>query len=255
MVPLSQFASMTRSIAPLAVNHQGQFPSVTLSFNLAPKSTVGEAVSVMRRTAADLNMPASIATSFQGNAQAFQNSLSSTPILILAALVAVYLILGMLYESTIHPLTIISTLPSAGLGALLTLMLFGMPLDVIGIIGIILLIGIVKKNGIMLVDFALVGQRERGLSSEDAIHEACRLRFRPILMTTLCALLAGVPLTGTGSEIRQPLGYAIVGGLLVSQLLTLFTTPVVYIYMDRISGWLYSRSRPQSPDIARTSNP
>jgi hydrophobe/amphiphile efflux-1 (HAE1) family protein len=258
MVPLSQFASMTRSIAPLAVNHQGQFPSVTLSFNLAPKSTVGEAVSVMRRTAADLNMPASIATSFQGNAQAFQNSLSSTPILILAALVAVYLILGMLYESTIHPLTIISTLPSAGLGALLTLMLFGMPLDVIGIIGIILLIGIVKKNGIMLVDFALVGQRVRGLSNEDAIHEACRLRFRPILMTTLCALLAGVPLmlgTGTGSEIRQPLGYAIVGGLLVSQLLTLFTTPVVYIYMDRISGWLYSRSRPQSPDIAGTSNP
>jgi len=249
---------MTRSIAPLAVNHQGQFPSVTLSFNLAPKSTIGEVVSVIRRTVADLQMPASIATSFQGNAQAFQNSLSSTPILILAALVAVYLILGMLYESTIHPLTIISTLPSAGLGALLTLMLFGMPLDVIGIIGIILLIGIVKKNGIMLVDFALVGQRERGLSSEDAIHEACRLRFRPILMTTLCALLAGVPLmlgTGTGSEIRQPLGYAIVGGLLVSQLLTLFTTPVVYIYMDRISGWLYSRSRPQSPDIARTSNP
>ncbi len=258
MVPLSQFASMTRSIAPLAVNHQGQFPSVTLSFNLAPKSTIGEAVSVIRRIAADLHMPASIATSFQGNAQAFQSSLSSTHILILAALVAVYLILGMLYESMIHPLTIISTLPSAGLGALLTLTLFGMPLDVIGIIGIILLIGIVKKNGIMLVDFALVGQRERGLSTEDAIHEACRLRFRPILMTTLCALLAGVPLmlgTGTGSEIRQPLGYAIVGGLLVSQLLTLFTTPVVYIYMDRISGWLYSRSRPQSPDIARTSNP
>jgi HAE1 family hydrophobic/amphiphilic exporter-1 len=186
-------------------------------------------------------MPFSIATSFQGSAQAFQNSLGSTPILILAALVAVYLILGMLYESTIHPITIISTLPSAGLGALLTLMLFGMPLDVIGIIGIILLIGIVKKNGIMLIDFALQGQRERGLSSEDAIHEACRLRFRPILMTTLCALLGGVPLmvgTGTGSEIRQPLGYAIVGGLLVSQILTLFTTPVVYLYMDRLSEWL-----------------
>jgi len=257
MVPLSQFASITRSIAPLAVNHQGQFPSVTLSFNLAPKSTIGEAVSVMHRAAAGLHMPASIATSFQGNAQAFQSSLSSTPILILAALVAVYLILGMLYESTIHPLTIISTLPSAGLGALLTLMLFGMPLDVIGIIGIILLIGIVKKNGIMLVDFALTAERERGLNSEEAIHEACRLRFRPILMTTLCAMLGGVPLmlgTGTGSEIRQPLGYAIVGGLLVSQLLTLFTTPVVYIYMDRISGWLYGRSRPQSPEIARTSN-
>jgi biotin carboxyl carrier protein len=177
-------------------------------------------------------------------------------ILILAALVAVYLILGMLYESTIHPITIISTLPSAGLGALLTLMLFGMPLDVIGIIGIILLIGIVKKNGIMLIDFALEGQRQRGLSSEDAIHEACRLRFRPILMTTLCALLAGVPLmvgTGTGSEIRQPLGFAMVGGLLVSQLLTLFTTPVVYIYMDRISAWLGDRSRSQSPSKDDTS--
>src|SRR5277367_37346 len=186
-------------------------------------------------------MPSSIATSFQGSAQAFQSSLGSTPILILAALVAVYLILGMLYESTIHPLTIISTLPSAGLGALLTLMIFGMPLDVIGIIGIILLIGIVKKNGIMLVDFALESQRERGLSSEDAIHEACRLRFRPILMTTMCALLAGIPLmlgTGIGSEIRQPLGYTIVGGLLVSQVLTLFTTPVVYIYMDRLGHWL-----------------
>jgi HAE1 family hydrophobic/amphiphilic exporter-1 len=198
----------------------------------------------IQQAANALHLPRSIATSFQGSAQAFQNSLSSTPILILAALIAVYLILGMLYESTIHPITIISTLPSAGLGALLTLMLFGMPLDVIGIIGIILLIGIVKKNGIMLVDFALVGQRERGLSTEGAIHEACRLRFRPILMTTMCALLGGVPLalgTGIGSEIRQPLGYAIVGGLLVSQLLTLFTTPVVYIYMDRLGHWLRRR--------------
>jgi len=235
MVPLSQLASITPSVAPLAINHQGQFPSVTLSFNLAANSTIGDAVTAIRKTATDLHLPASLATSFQGNAQAFQSSLSSTPILIVAALVAVYIILGILYESTIHPLTIISTLPSAGLGALLTLMLFGMPLDVIGIIGIILLIGIVKKNGIMLIDFALEAERERGLSSEEAIHEACRLRFRPILMTTLCALLAGVPLmlgTGTGSEIRQPLGYAMVGGLLVSQLLTLFTTPIVYIYMD-----------------------
>jgi HAE1 family hydrophobic/amphiphilic exporter-1 len=253
MVPLSQLASVTPAIAPLAVNHQGQFPSVTLSFNLATNSTIGDAVTAIRRATADLHLPPSIATSFQGNAQAFQSSLSSTPILILAALVAIYIILGMLYESTIHPLTIISTLPSAGLGALLTLVLFGMPLDVIGIIGIILLIGIVKKNGIMLIDFALASQRERGLTSEDAIHEACRLRFRPILMTTLCALLAGIPLmigTGTGSEIRQPLGYAIVGGLLVSQVLTLFTTPVVYIYMDRINGWLYGRSRSKSSDIA-----
>jgi multidrug efflux pump subunit AcrB len=257
MVPLSQVATVTPAVAPLAVNHQGQFPSVTLSFNLATNSTIGEAVTAVRRATADLQLPASVATSFQGSAQAFQSSLSSTPILIVAALVAVYIILGMLYESTIHPLTIISTLPSAGLGALLTLMLFGMPLDVIGIIGIILLIGIVKKNGIMLIDFALEAQRERGLSGEDAIHEACRLRFRPILMTTLCALLAGIPLmvgTGTGSEIRQPLGYAIVGGLLVSQVLTLFTTPVVYIYMDRLSDWLSDRSRPQ-PVTAATSKP
>jgi len=244
MVPLSQFATVSPSTAPLAINHQGQFPSVTLSFNLAPNSTIGAAVSAVQKAAADLHMPPSIATSFQGNAQAFQSSLSSTPILILAALVAIYLILGVLYESTIHPLTIISTLPSAGLGALLTLMLVGMPLDVIGIIGIILLIGIVKKNGIMLVDFALAEERDHGLSAEEAIHRACLLRFRPILMTTLAALLGGVPLmlgTGTGSQIRQPLGYAIVGGLLISQLLTLFTTPVVYIYMDRLSGWLERR--------------
>jgi hydrophobe/amphiphile efflux-1 (HAE1) family protein len=243
-VPLSEFASITSIVAPIAVNHQGQFPSVTLSFNLPPNVSIGEAVTAIQQATRDLHLPRSIATSFQGSAQAFQNSLSSTPILILAALIAIYIILGTLYESTIHPLTIISTLPSAGLGALLTLMLFGMPLDVIGIIGIILLIGIVKKNGIMLVDFALAAQRERGLGTEAAIHEACRLRFRPILMTTMCALLAGVPLmlgTGIGSEIRQPLGYAIVGGLLVSQLLTLFTTPVVYIYMDRLADWLGRR--------------
>ena len=249
-VPLSQFAKITRTTGPLAINHQGQFPSVTLSFNLAPNTAIGDAVTAIQKTAADLHLPPSIAASFQGSAQAFQSSLSSTPILILAALVAVYIILGMLYESTIHPITIISTLPSAGLGALLTLTLFGLPLDVIGIIGIILLIGIVKKNGIMLVDFALAGQRERGLSTEDAIHEACLLRFRPILMTTMCALLAGIPLmlgTGIGSEIRQPLGYTIVGGLLVSQLLTLFTTPVIYIYMDRL-GNLPSRRRATRPE-------
>ena len=243
-VPLSEFATMTSTVAPIAVNHQGQFPSVTLSFNLPTNVSIGAAVTAIQNDAADLHLPRSIATSFQGSAQAFQNSLSSTPILILAALIAVYIILGMLYESTIHPITIISTLPSAGLGALLTLTLFGMTLDVIGIIGIILLIGIVKKNGIMLVDFALVEEREHGLGTEDAIHKACLLRFRPILMTTMCALLAGVPLmlgTGIGSEIRQPLGYAIVGGLLVSQVLTLFTTPVVYIYMDRLGHWLSHR--------------
>jgi len=257
-VPLSQLATITSTVAPIAVNHQGQFPSVTLSFNLPPNVSIGEAVTAIQQATAELHLPPSIATNFQGSAQAFQSSLSSTPILILAALIAVYIILGMLYESTIHPITIISTLPSAGLGALLTLMLFGMPLDVIGIIGIILLIGIVKKNGIMLVDFALVGQRERGLSTEEAIHEACRLRFRPILMTTMCALLAGVPLmlgTGIGSEIRQPLGYAIVGGLLVSQLLTLFTTPVVYIYMDRLGHWLGHRHRgAAAQSVAREAN-
>ena len=229
-VPLSQIASLQSGLAPIAINHQGQFPSVTINFNLAPGVTIGEAVSAVERTTAELKLPPSIATSFQGNAQAFQASLSSTPPLILAALFAVYIIRGMLYESTIHPLTILSTLPSAGLGALATLMLVGRPLDVIGIIGIILLIGIVKKNGIMLVDVALEGQRDRGLSAQSAIHEACRLRFRPVLMTTMCASFGGVPLmlgTGTGSEIRQPLGYAIVGGLLVSQLLTLFTTPIV----------------------------
>jgi hydrophobe/amphiphile efflux-1 (HAE1) family protein len=248
-VPLSEIAKITSTVAPIAINHQGQFPSVTLSFNLPPHVSIGAAVSAIQQAAKELHLPASIATSFQGSAQAFQNSLGGTPILILAALIAVYIILGMLYESTIHPITIISTLPSAGLGALLTLMLVGMPLDVIGIIGIILLIGIVKKNGIMLVDFALVGQRERGLSTEEAIHEAARLRFRPILMTTMCALLGGLPLmlgTGIGSEIRRPLGYAIVGGLLVSQLLTLFTTPVIFIYMDRL-GQLLGRRRRAAP--------
>jgi multidrug efflux pump subunit AcrB len=253
MVPLSQIARLIPAVTPIVVNHQGQFPSVTLSFNLAPGATIGAAVSAVQRATADLRLPRSIATSFQGNAQAFQSSLSTTPPLILAALFAVYIILGVLYESTIHPLTILSTLPSAGLGALVTLMLVGRPLDVIGIIGIILLIGIVKKNGIMLVDVALEEQRDRGLSSEEAIHHACLLRFRPILMTTMCALFGGVPLmlgTGTGSEIRQPLGYAIVGGLLVSQVLTLFTTPVVFIYMDKIGQALSAPSHAKPSHLA-----
>jgi hydrophobe/amphiphile efflux-1 (HAE1) family protein len=250
-VPLSQFVTIVPSVAPLAVDHQGQFPSVTLSFNLSPGSSVGSAVAAIQKAAQALHMPASIATSFQGNAQAFQASLRSTPILIIAALIAVYLILGMLYESAIHPITILSTLPSAGIGALLTLIAFGFNLDVIGLIGIILLIGIVKKNGIMLIDFALDAERHRGLTPEESIYQACVLRFRPILMTTMAALLGGVPLmlgTGTGSEIRQPLGYSIVGGLLLSQLLTLFTTPVVYLYLDRLAGWI-RRLRSRSADI------
>jgi HAE1 family hydrophobic/amphiphilic exporter-1 len=240
MVPLSELATQQTTLAPLSVNHQGQFPSVTLSFNLKDSAPLGPAVAAINQAMQSLHVPGTVQASFQGNAQAFQASLSSTPVLIVAALIAVYIILGMLYENTIHPLTIISTLPSAGAGALLVPLLFGFGLDVMGIIGIILLIGIVKKNGIMLVDFALEAERHQGMTPEQLIYEACRLRFRPILMTTMCALLGGLPLmlsNGTGSELRQPLGYAMVGGLVVSQLLTLFTTPVVYIYMARLSRW------------------
>ncbi len=252
MVPLSELVTQQPTVVPLAVNHQGQFPSVTLSFNLKGNAPLGPAVQAIQQTMASLHVPPTIQANFQGNAQAFQDSLSSTPILILAALIAVYIILGMLYENTIHPLTIISTLPAAGLGALLVLLVCGFGLDIMGIIGIILLIGIVKKNGIMLVDFALEAERERGLSTEDAIHEACLMRFRPIMMTTMCALLGGLPLmlsNGTGSELRHPLGYAMVGGLVVSQVLTLFTTPVVYLYMDRLSHWL-ARARSEERHVA-----
>jgi len=240
LVPLAAFARFAPSVAPLAVNHQGQFPAVTISFNLAPGVALGQAVAAIERATAALALPASLRTSFQGTAQAFQASLANEPLLILAAIVTVYIVLGVLYESYIHPLTILSTLPSAGVGALLALLLCRMDLDVIALIGIILLIGIVKKNAIMMIDFALEAERREGKPPEAAIYEACLLRFRPIMMTTMAALLGGLPLalgTGTGAELRRPLGVAIVGGLLVSQILTLYTTPVIYLYMDRLALW------------------
>ena len=241
-VPLSTLVDSVVKVAPLVVNHQGQFPSVTISFNLLPGTAIGQAVGAIQQIEKQLGKPLSLQTSFQGNAQAFGASLSSTPVLIAAALFVIYLILGVLYESLIHPITIISTLPSAGLGALLLLMAVHYDLSVIAIVGIILLIGIVKKNGIMLVDFAQHVEHEQGLTAEESIYRACIMRFRPILMTTMAALLGGVPMmlgSGVGSELRQPLGYAIVGGLALSQVLTLYTTPVVYIYLDRLQTWLF----------------
>jgi multidrug efflux pump len=239
-VPLSAFTKLTPTTTPLAVNHRGLFPAVTLSFNLPDGVALGDAVDAINAATTEMHMPSTITSQFSGTAQAFQDSLSNEPILILTALIAVYIVLGVLYESYIHPITIISTLPSAGVGALLALLICRVELSVIALIGIILLIGIVKKNAIMMIDFALDSQRNHGKSAEDAIYEACLLRFRPITMTTMAALLGALPLafgTGTGSELRRPLGIAIVGGLIVSQMLTLFTTPVVYLYMDELPRW------------------
>ena len=244
-VPLSAFAHFQRASEALSINHQGQFPAVTVSFNLSPNAALGSAISAIDKVQQDMHFPPSLQADFQGTAASFKNSLSNEALLILAALVTVYIVLGVLYESFIHPITILSTLPSAGVGALLALMLFGQDLSVVAIIGIILLIGIVKKNGIMMVDFALEGEREHGKNSTDAIYEASLLRFRPIMMTTMAALLGGLPLalgTGIGSEIRRPLGIAMVGGLLLSQALTLYTTPVIYIFFDTL-GQRFSRWR------------
>jgi hydrophobe/amphiphile efflux-1 (HAE1) family protein len=245
-VPISTLVDTAIKVSPLVINHQGQFPSVTISFNLAPGVALGPAVSTIENAVKELSPPLSLQTSFQGNAQAFGASLKSTPILIAAALFVIYLILGILYESLVHPVTILSTLPAAGLGALLLLMAAHFDLSVIAIVGILLLIGIVKKNGIMLVDFAQQVELGEGLTAEQSIYRACMLRFRPILMTTMAALLGAVPMmlgTGTGSEIRQPLGYAIVGGLAVSQILTLYTTPVIYIYFDQLQTWMMRRRK------------
>ena len=240
-VPLSAFTHYEPTATSLAVNHQGQVPSITLSFNLAPGVALGDGVRVIEAATRELGLPASIRGSFQGTAQAFQASLKNQPLLILAALITVYIVLGVLYESYIHPITILSTLPSAGVGAVAALMLFRTDLSLIAIIGVILLIGIVKKNGIMMVDFAIAAERNEGKSPEEAISEACLLRFRPIMMTTMAALLGALPLalgTGVGSELRRPLGIAIVGGLIFSQMMTLYTTPVVYLYMDRFRLWV-----------------
>jgi HAE1 family hydrophobic/amphiphilic exporter-1 len=259
MVPLSAMTKYdTQHVTYLSINHQGQFPAVTLSFNLAPGAALGDAVNAINRVSASMRLPATIQGNFQGTAQAFQSSLKSQPYLILAALVAVYIILGMLYESYIHPLTILSTLPSAGVGALLVLLIFHIDLSVMALIGIILLIGIVKKNGIMMVDFAIQAEREQHLSSHDAIRQACLLRFRPIMMTTMAALLGALPLAlgrGTGSELRQPLGYTMVGGLILSQALTLFTTPVIYLYLDEFSLRFKRRRREKHPEAPTVEPP
>jgi multidrug efflux pump subunit AcrB len=253
-VPLSAVTKYTASTAPLAVNHQGQIPSVTFSFNLAPGFALGDAVDSIDDVEKQMGIPASVQSSYQGAAQAYQDSLSSEPILVAAAIFSVYIVLGILYESFIHPITILSTIPSAGVGALLALLVTHIDLTVISLIGIILLIGIVKKNAILMIDFAISEERQSGKSPEEAIYQACLLRFRPIMMTTMAALLGGVPLAigaGVGSELRRPLGVAIVGGLILSQMLTLFTTPVMYLYLDRMRIRLAKLRGGQMPEAVK----
>jgi multidrug efflux pump subunit AcrB len=255
-VPLSTVAHYVKRLEPLTISHQGVFPAVTLSFNLTPGVALGQAVDAVDRIVAHLHAPLTLNSSFAGTAQAFQASLSSMPLLLAAAILVVYIVLGMLYESYIHPITILSALPAAGVGALIMLWACHYDLDVIAIIGIVLLIGIVKKNAIMMIDFALSAQRSGGKSPKEAIHEACLLRFRPIMMTTFAALFGSLPIAlgqGAGSELRQPMGIAFIGGLLVSQWLTLYTTPVVYLYLDRLAAWLGGSSR--QPRLAERLSP
>jgi multidrug efflux pump len=261
LVPLSLLGSVEHGVSPVSINHQGLFPSVTISFNVAPGYALGDAVTAIRAVERTTDKPESIIATFQGTAQVFQSALRDQPWLILAAIIAVYIVLGVLYESVVHPLTIISTLPSAGIGALLALIMCGLDLSIMGMIGIILLIGIVKKNAIMMIDFALTAERERGLPAERAIREGCMLRFRPIMMTTMAALLGAFPLalgTGAGAELRRPLGIAIIGGLMLSQGLTLYTTPVVYLWFDRLARLGYigrrrSRTRAVPGDLSPPS--
>ncbi len=250
-MPLAAFTHVEQMSAPITVNHQGQFPVVTLSFNLAPNASLGEAIKAINKVKDEIGLPPSIQVAYQGTAKAFQASLANELALILAAIVTVYIVLGVLYESYIHPITILSSLPSAGVGALLALIVCHNDFSVIALIGIVLLIGIVKKNAIMMIDFALEAERKEGMTPVNAIYQACLLRFRPIMMTTMAALLGGVPLalgTGTGSELRRPLGITIVGGLLLSQLLTLYTTPVIYLWLDRLAK-RFSRQREDSPGL------
>jgi multidrug efflux pump len=257
-VPLSAVAHFETTTEPLSITHQGQFPAITVSFNLASNASLGTAITSINKVQQDMHMPASLQAGFQGTAASFTNSLANEPLLILAALVTVYIVLGVLYESFVHPITILSTLPSAGVGAFLALILFHQDLSVVAIIGIVLLIGIVKKNGIMMVDFALDAERNHGKNSTDAIYQACLLRFRPIMMTTMAALLAGLPLalgTGFGSELRKPLGIAMVGGLLLSQALTLYTTPVIYIFFDNLAQRFAHKSNQPETGGAELAGP
>jgi multidrug efflux pump subunit AcrB len=256
-VPLSAFTHYLPINAPLQVNHQGQYPAVTISFNLALGGVLGDATRVIETAKREIGMPPSVQGSFQGTAAVFQSSLANQPILILTALATVYIVLGILYESYIHPITILSTLPSAGVGAILAIMLTRNDLNIIAVIGIILLIGIVKKNAILMIDFAIQAEREQNKSPEEAIYQSCLLRFRPIMMTTMAAMLGGLPLAlgrGTGAELRRPLGIAIVGGLIVSQALTLYTTPVIYLYLDRfqlrVAKWRAAHKRKPAPKPA-----